>query len=120
MFKGAWGADVMRNWVSAAVLAGCLSVVPLARAQFPFPASGGGGTLPEPVPVATGTGTDAGPGFPGVAPDPTTGVGAPPLSVDSPSAFSEKKFEEEHAWFFNIGAQGYQRQPPAQHRSCGF
>src|SRR5665213_2047895 len=109
----------MRNWVGAAVIAGCMSVVPLARAQFSAPPGGSGamaepaplggsGTLPEPVPF--GTGTDGAPGFPGVTTDPSGGTGVPSLSEDSPSAFSEKKFEEEHAWFFNIGGVGYERQ----------
>jgi hypothetical protein len=123
----------MRNWVGAAVIAGCLSVVPLARAQFPVPSGAAGAlpeptpadgslklpeptpadgshTLPEPVPFGTGAGPDAPPAFPGVTADPSGGPGAPSLSEDSPSAFSEKKFEEEHAWFFSIGAVGYERQ----------
>jgi hypothetical protein len=97
----------MRNWVGAAVIAGCLSVVPLARAQFSLP-SLGSGTLPEPAPFATGT--DLAPGFPGVTADPTNGFSAPPLPQDSPGAFSEKKYEVENAWFFHLGAVGLARQ----------
>jgi hypothetical protein len=113
----------MRNWVGAAVIAGWLSVVPLARAQFAVPAGGSGtlpeptptegsGALPEPVPFATqaGPGMDAPPAFPGVTTDAAGGFCPPPLSDTSPGAFSEKKFEEEHAWFFNIGTIGYERQ----------
>jgi Putative beta barrel porin-7 (BBP7) len=101
----------MRTWVGAAVIAGCLSVVPLAPAQFTLP-SVGSGTLPEPVPFVTGSapGLDAPNAFPGVTADPSGGLGAPPLSEVSPGAFSEKKFEEEHAWYFNIGTVGFQRQ----------
>ncbi len=119
----------MRNWVGAVLIAGFLTVVPLARAQFPFVSGGpgtqaeqasapaeGSGTLPEPVPVGTGPGANGPPTFPGVAADPgltadpSGGPGAPSLSADSPGAFSERKFEEEHACFFNIGALGYERQ----------
>jgi len=57
---------------------------------------------------------DSAPGFPGVSVDPSVVAGgaggAPSLSEDSPSAFSEKKFDCEHAWFFDLGAVGLQRQ----------
>jgi hypothetical protein len=57
---------------------------------------------------------DAAPSFPGVAVDPSVvagGAGGPPsLSEDSPGAFSEKKFDCENAWFFDLGAVGLQRQ----------
>jgi hypothetical protein len=99
----------MRNWVGAAVIAGCLSVVPLARAQFSPPP--GSGALPEPVPFATGAATDLNPSCPVPTAGPSDAPGgAPSLSDSSPGAFSEKKFDCENAWFLNIGAQGYERQ----------
>ena len=94
--------SMMRHWVGAAVIAGCLGLAPAARAQS--------GPPPEPIPVCPEPG-------PNYVPGPLSTSTAPPgpsdclsLPDDGTGAFPCKCPEPEEACYFSVGAQMLQRQ----------
>ena len=100
---------MMRRWVGAAVIAGCLGLAPAARAQYGPPPSGPG-PLPEPVPFCPEPGSNFVPG-------PLSTATAPPgpsdclsLPDDGTGAFPCKECTPEEACYFSVGAQMLQRQ----------
>ncbi len=93
---------MMRHWVGAAVIAGCLGLASAARAQS--------GPPPEPIPVCPEPG-------PNYVPGPLSTATAPPgpadglsLPDDGTGAFPCKCPEPEEACYFSVGAQMLQRQ----------
>ena len=95
---------MVRRWVSAAVIAGCLGLAPAAQAQV------GPAPLPEPIPFCPDPGSNYVPG-------PMSAATAPPgppdclsLPNDGTGAFPCQCTEPECAVYFSVGAQMLQRQ----------
>ncbi|HVS34791.1 MAG TPA: hypothetical protein VMS17_04360 [Gemmataceae bacterium] len=99
---------MMRRWLGAAVIAGCLGLAPAARAQNgPPPAAPG--AMPDPIPFCPTQG-------PNMVPGPLSTATAPPgpcpdlsLPCGDPGAFPCEPCVTEEAVYFSIGAQALQR-----------
>ncbi len=104
---------MMRRWVGAAVMAGCLGLVQAARAQFP---QVGPARPPEPIPVGAAQAPAPDP-EPNLVPGPLTPQLAPEgppdclsLPADGTGAFPCKNVELDSGTYFHIGALMWRRQ----------
>ena len=101
---------MMRRWVGAAVIAGCLGLVHAeARAQYP---PGPAGSSPLPEPLSFGQGGAEAPGGPDLGAAPLTSPGGPVVSLpaDGTGAFPCQEPCLESGTFFHVGGQALRRQ----------
>lgn len=107
---------MMRRWVGAAVMAGCLGLVQAARAQFPPVGPGGPARPPEPIPVGAAQ-APVPDSEPNLVPGPLTPQLAPEgppdslsLPADGTGAFPSKATEPDSGTYFHIGALMWRRE----------